>query len=216
MKKRGQRFTRFMVPRAGNRRAQFLILPIMAVIAVGVIVLAVIAIIVMPTIGNDQRGIGANGFRAYIEQDGDLGMGSIVTKRDVSDALGKKATSVKDAEVSAVFNLNGTRGQTVTYDFVRADGAEASVYIDGRFFQDSVSLKAANITDNTLSAGKVGEHNAYFLHALTFGSEREYRLLVEDGLHLYTFVMVQPYRNITISEVSAMAVLKKLAASAEF
>ncbi len=198
-----------------KKRTKYIALPVMALIAISVIVLAIVAIMVMPLVKDPNRGIGADGFHAGIEKGADLGVGNIVTKQDVIDILGEKAKSVESADVSKVFNLNGIQGQTLTYDFERSDGVKNSLYIDKKKFDSTSTLKSANILANTTSAGKVGEFKAYFMHAVTFGSDREYYLLVTKDLEAYLFALVQPSRRITISEVSAVAVLKQLALKAE-
>lgn len=198
-----------------TRNARFVALPIMALIAIGVIILAVAAIVIMPTVGNDQRGVGANGFSVFEEKDTDLGVGKVIEKNEIVSILGSKAKSVSDADVNNVVNLNGNRWQTATYNFIRADGVSASLYIDVLIFKDSVVMESAKILAGTASAGKVGNHNAYFMHAFTFGSDREHRLLVVNGLKAYKFVLVQPYRNIAINEIASMAVLKQIAAKSQ-
>lgn len=187
----------------------------MAFIAISVIVLAVVAVIVMPTTKDVNRGIGAYGFNAGIERGADLGVGNIVSKQDVVDVLGKKAQSVSDPEVSLVFNLNGIKGQTLSYDFVRSDGVKSSLYIEKKEFSSSDTLESANILASTQGAGNVGEFKAYFMHAVTFGSDREYYLLVVKDLKAYVFAIVQPIRNIIINEISAVATLKQLALKAD-
>lgn len=199
-----------------SRRLRFVVLPVMGVVAIGAIVLAVITIIVMPKADQGaQRGVGANGFRAFEEKDGNLGVGKVVTKAEVTSELGNKAKSVDDAVISSVFNIDGTRGQTATYPFTRTDGTKVSLYVDVMLFKNTAALNSANVYNNTLKAGKVNGRDVYYMHALTIGKDREYRLLVVNGLKVYKFVVSQPLSNITISEVSALAVLKKLVAKAE-
>jgi hypothetical protein len=199
-----------------TKRQRTLILPLFVVIGTGAIVLAVLAIIVMPRTTNDnQRGIGADGFQAYQETGTDLGIGKVVSKSDVVAALGVNAKSVSDADVSKVFNYNGDRGQTLTFNFKRADNNQASLYIDVVLFKNSASLTNTNIYNGTGKAGTINGLSAYYMHAQTLGTIREYRLLVVNGLKAYKFVIDQPYKNITISEVSALAALKKLALKAQ-
>lgn len=200
------KFSRFL-----KKRTKYIALPVMALIAISVIVLAFVAIMVMPSVRDAHRGIGADGFHAGIERGADLGVGKLVSKQDIVDTLGGKAESVGSADISKVFNLNGIRGQTLTYDFEGSDGIKNSLYIDKKEFDSTSTLNSANILANTTSAGKVGEFNAYFMHAVTFGSDREYYLLATKDLKAYLFALVQPSRHITISEVSAVAVLKRLA-----
>lgn len=199
-----------------SQRTRLIILPVMGIIGVGALVLAVLAVIVMPRLdAGNQRGVGANGFRAFEEKNGNLGIGKVVSKDAVVSALGSKAKSVKDVDVSTVFNIDGNRGQTATFAFTRSDGAKASVYIDLMLFKNPASLNAAYIYTNTVKTNDINGKSAYFMHAQTLGSDREYRLMVVNGLKVYKFVLVQPYRSLTINEVAALAVLKKIAAKAE-
>ncbi len=209
-----RRLPKVKLPKTLNRRAQFVALPVMAAISLGVIALAVIIVVLMPTVRDDQRGIGANGFSAFPESNADLGIGSVVTKDDVVDVLGKKAKRVGSVDVTEVFNLNGIRSQMVTYDFVRTDDVSASIYIDLKMFPNSTTLEKANILKGTIEAGKVGDYDAYFMRALTFGKKREYYLLLTKGLNAYVFAFVQPSRDILFNEVSAVATLKRLAQKA--
>lgn len=200
-----------------TRRARMVILPSFLLIATGAVIISVLAIAVTPrTKPASQYGVGANGFEAFVEQDGDMGMAKFVAKKDVVSSLGKNAKVVADASLSKIMNIDGNRGQTATYDFVRADGERASVYADVLFFKNKSELDGAAVTTNTLQTGDIRGHKAYYMHAQTLSSDREYRLMVISGLKVYKFVLVQPYRNITISEVSAMAVLKRMAAKANF
>ncbi|MCA9324816.1 hypothetical protein KDA23_01970, partial [Candidatus Saccharibacteria bacterium] len=169
-----------------TRRTRAVVLLAMTIVGIGAIALAVWTIIIMPrTNPGAQRGVSASGFTAFVEQDSDLGMGTVVKKEDVKSVLGNKSKSVSDVVVSKVMNLDGNRGQTATYPFVRADGKKASVYVDVMLFKNQAALDAANVTKNTLKGGMIGDLPAYYLHALTLGSDREYRLLVIKGLNVY-------------------------------
>lgn len=197
-------------------KARLALLVILSLIGGVAIVIAVISIIIVPIVNpGSQRGIGANGFQAFVEDGGSLNVVNIVSKNDVAEALGNKAKSVSDVEVSKIFNIDGTRGQTATYNFVRANGLKASLYVDLMHFADLRTYESAGITANTKDAGKVNGNQAYYMHAMTFGSEREYRLMVVKGLKVYKFVISQPYRTISINEVSALATLRKLAEKAQ-
>ncbi len=199
-------------------RMKAVILPIMLVVAGGAIVLAVLAIIIMPVINpGSQRGVGADGFQAYQETGTTLGVDRIVSRDQVVTQLGNKAKSVgSNVDISKVFNLNGNRTQTATYDFVRADGVNASIYVDMMFFKNQNDKDGANITTATMKTTQINGHEAYYMHAQTVGTDREYRLMVVNGLKVYKFALVQPRSNLTISEVSALAVLKKLALEASY
>lgn len=198
-----------------SKRGRLIVLPVMGIIGVGAIILAVMTIIVMPKAHNaSQYGVGANGFRAYVEDGTSLGIANVISKDQVVQDLGDKAKSVSDVSSSKVMNLNGDRGQTATFDFIRKDGVKSSLYADMMLFKNTASLESARITAGTGTAGTINGFPAYYMHAQTLGSDREYRLMVVNGLKVYKFVIVQPFRNITISEVSAVASLKKLATKA--
>ena len=200
-----------------SRQKRAAILSAMIVVGAIVVILAIIAIIVTPKVNpGAQRGVGASGFQAFTEENSDLGMGTIVSKEDVAAALGDKAKVVSKVEVSKVINIDGSRGQTATYNFVRSDGARSNIYIDLMIFKNQPTFDSANVTMNTIKGGTINGLQVYYLHAQTLGSEREYRLMVTKGINVYKFVFVQPLRNITISEVAALATLKKLAAKVEF
>jgi hypothetical protein len=199
-----------------SRRQRLIILPVFITIAIAVVVLTVITIIIMPKADQDSKyGVGANGFRAFKEQGTTLDIDKVVSKDQVINSLGNKAKSVDDVSVSSVFNLNGNRGQTATYNFVRADGKNANLYVDMMQFKSSAEMNSANILAGTGKAGAIQGHPAYYMHAQTLGSDREYRLLVVNGLKAYKFVVVQPVKSITISEVGALATARKLAADAK-
>jgi hypothetical protein len=196
--------------------ARAVILPVLFLIAAAAVVISIILIILVPKINPaSQRGIGANGYQAFLEENSDMGMGTIVDKNDVVNALGDKAKVVSSVDVSKVINLNGDRGQTATYNFVRADGTTASLYIDLMSFKSQTDFDSAQVTTDTLRTGDINGHKAYYMHAQTLSSNREYRLMVIDGLKVYKLVIVQPYRSLTISETAAMAVLKKVAVKAQ-
>lgn len=203
-------------PKPLSRKARMIVVPILVVVGVGAMILAVLSVIVLPRIDQgSQRGVGADGFRAYTEEDGDLGIGNVVTKAAVVTALGSKATAVSDPTVSKVFNLNGSRSQTVTYEFTRADGKTAHLYVDLMFFKNAATRDSASIYASTQKTNTIGGHPAYYMHAQTLADEREYRLMVVNDLKVYKFVVAQPSGSITINEVAALASLKKLAATAK-
>lgn len=197
-------------------QARIALMAVLVTIGAIAIAIAVYSIVIVPLANPASRsGVGADGFQAFVERGGSLDIANVVSKKDVVDVLGKKAKSVSDADVSKVFNIDGTRGQTVTYDFVRDNGLKASLYIDLMWFKDSATFGAIDIKTGTGDAGKIDGYPAYYMHAQTLSSEREYRLMVVKGLKVYKFVISQPYRTISISEVSALAALKRLAEKAE-
>lgn len=193
-------------------RVKFVALPLMAVVGLGAIIFVIVTITNLPKPDGAMRGVGANGFRAYEEKDGNLGVGQVASRQVVSEALGAKAKDVKDVSTSTVFNIDGTRGQTATFDITKANGKPGSVYIDVMVFKSSIALDEAHIYANTLKTDPIQGHDAYFMHAMTMGSDREYRLMVVKGTKVYKFVLTQPFRDITINEVMALATLKKIAA----
>lgn len=196
-----------------SKRTRRVILPIFLVIGAGVVALTALSIIILLPKSEEgaQYGVGADGFRAYVEENGNLGVGSIATKAQVTAALGDKAKSVGDPEVSKVFNMNGDRGQTATYPFVRADGANAHVHIDLRLYKNVESLEKDNIYVATQKTSAVNGHPAYFKLAQTLDNAREYHMIVVNGLKVYRFVFAQPAKKVTVTEVAALATLKRLA-----
>lgn len=192
-------------------RVRFIALPVLALVAVGAIAFAIITIVNIPQPEGAQRGVGANGFRAFEEKDGDLGVNKLVTRDIVAEALDTKAKSVKEASVSTVINIDGNRGQTATYDFVKANGKPASVYIDTTVFKSMATLDSAYIYTGTAKTDPIKGHPTYYMHAQTIGSDREYRLMIVKAAKVYKFVLTQSSRDITINEVGAVATLKKIA-----
>ncbi len=187
------------------------VLPVMIVIAAIAVGVGVWAVIVAPPAQNPENGVSANGFSASIEKGTDLGVGKIVSRNQVATALGNKAQKVTSSDVSSVFNYDGDRGQTATYNFVRADGLPSSLYIDLTIFKNQTTMDSENIYAGTELARIINGHSAYYMHAQTLGTLREYRLLVVNGLKAYKFVIDQPVNDIKIDEVAAVASLIKLA-----
>lgn len=199
-----------------STRAQAIILPILVSFGSAAVVLAVLSIVFTPKVNpGAERGVGADGFQAYVESDTDLGMGKIVKKTDVEAVLGKAAKSVSDVDVSKVVYIGGNRGQTATYNFVRTDGVKCSTYVDVMMFKNQTEFNNADVTKATLKASLVKGNQSYYMHALTLGSTREYRLMIVKGLSVYKFVIVQPVRNIAISEVTALSMMNKLASQSD-
>jgi hypothetical protein len=197
-------------------KARAVILPILVLIAAAAVIIGALVIIFVPKVNPiTQRGVGANGFQAFLEPNGSLGVGDLVSKADVESALGNKSKVVSNAKLSKVFNIAGTRSQTATWSFVRADGVKASLYIDMVVFKNQPAFDNAYVTTGTLKAGTISDLPAYYMHAQTMGSDREYRLEIVKGLTVYKFVVAQPVRNITISEVAALASAKRLALKAD-
>ncbi len=190
-----------------------IILPLFLVIGAGVIALTVLSIIMVPKPSKSTNyGIGADGFRAFVEEKSDLGISALIDKQKVVSALGSRAKSVGDKEVSKVFNYNGDRSQTVTYRFVRTDNVASTLYVDMKLYKNAQALEKDNIYVATLKTDPIGGHPVYFKHAQTIDGKREYHLMVVNGLKAYRFVVAQPYKNVTLSEVVALSALKRLAA----
>ena len=158
-----------------------------------------------------QRGVGADGFQAYVEDKANLGVDTIVKKDQVTTALKNLASSVEDAKIAPVFTLNGNLGQTITFSFVRKDGVKSSVYVDKRVYKSKEALDDDHVYDATMESGKAKGHTIYFREAQTIGKDREYSLMVVDGKTVYRYVMSQTYNNISVTELTALVTLKKLA-----
>lgn len=201
-----------------NEKARFAVLVLFALISIGAISLSIWSIV---TSMNNQKpgqqyGVGADGFRAFVDDKATLNVNKVVKKDQVESVLKGLAESVGDAKVDKVFNLNGNQGQTVTYTFVRTDGVKSSLYIDKRQYKDKKALDNDHIYDETMKSGAAKEHPIYFRAALTIGADREYSLMVVNGLTVYRFVIAQPLDNISITEVTALVALKKLAQQATY
>lgn len=199
-----------------SRKAQIIVLVTFCLIAIATIGLTAWSIVSSTKDSKPglQYGVGANGFRAFVEEDGNLGVNLIVNKKQVISALGNLAKSVGDSQVEKVFNYNGNQGQTITFPFVRTDGTKASLYIDKRVYKSSQAMTDDHIYQATLKAGVVNGRQLYYREAQTIGTDREYSLMIVDGVMVYRFVIAQPFTNITISEIESLAALKKLSAVA--
>lgn len=199
-----------------TRKTQILIIVVLCVLGAGTIALVALSIMTpRNTSPGVQNGVGADGFRAYVEEGTSLSVDKVASKNQVIASLGSKAKSVGDAQVSKVFNYNGNRGQTLTFPIVRADGVTASIYIDKKIYKTTQALNDDHIYVATMKAGDVNGHPLYYRHAQTIGNDREYHLMVVNGKNVYRFVFTQPDGNITISEVGALAALKSLAQKAK-
>ena len=200
-----------------KRRVRKWALPTLFLVGAGAVVVTGLSIVVLLN-ANDKRvqnGVGADGFRAYVEDKGNIDAGALMTKDQVVAILGSKAASVGEASVGKVFNMNGDRSQALTYSFTRTDGMTSSVYVDKKIYKSADSMRNDNIYGATMSAGTINNLPAYYRLALTIGSDREYSVMAVNGLTVYRFVMAQPERKITISEIDADALLLKLAAKAQ-
>jgi hypothetical protein len=194
-----------------TKKQRAVVLPAMIIVGAAAVVLAVWTISIIPKAKNPDYGVAANGFTAFIEQGTDLGVGKVVSKDQVATALGNKAKKITSTDISHVFNYDGDRSQTATYNFVRADGLPSSLYIDLVVFKDQSTMTNEDIFGDTELARVINGHSAYYMHAQTLGALREYRLLVVNGLKAYKFVIDQPLSDIKINEVAAVASLIKLA-----
>lgn len=199
-----------------GRRLRITLLPLFVAIGAGMIILVVLSVITLPKDKpGAQRGVGADGFSAFVEENTDLGVRAVTTKESVAKALGAKAKSVNDGQVSKVFNLNGDRSQTLTYPFIRNDGANAELYVDMKLYKNTQSLENDNIYVATKKTDDTNGYPTYYRLAQTLESDREYHIMVVNGLRVYRFVIAQPAQSIAISEIDAAALLKKLASSSK-
>lgn len=158
-----------------------------------------------------KNGVGANGFSVFEIKGANLGIADVAKKDIVVKELGSYVKSVDDVESSGVLNFNGNKGQTATYYIETKDGTQGSVYVDLLEYKSDAALKADNLTKGTADGGKVQDLPVRYMHAATIANEREYALLITKGLKSYKFAMTQPFRNITINEVTALGLLKKIA-----
>lgn len=200
--------------RAGRVNLLRTILILIGLIVVVGTIVAIARIIQGQASPGAQIGVGADGFRAYVEDTTNLGVDSLVSKDQVSAALGGEAKSVRPAEVSKVFNLNGNRGQTITFSFVRSDGTESFIHIDKRIYKDTSSIESDNVYRSSLQYGSINGKTVYVKRAQTIGGFREYHALIVNDTTVYRFVLAQPLRKITIKEVKAIDILKEIMTSA--
>lgn len=201
-----------------NKKTRFAVLVLFMFVSIGAIGLSIWSI---STSMNNQKpgrqyGVGADGFRAFVDDKATLNVDKIVKKDQIVFMLKGLAKSVDDAKIEKVFNLNGNIGQTVTYAFVRTDGIKSSLYIDKRQYKDKKALDNDHIYDQTMKSGTAKGDPIYFRTALTMNAHREYSLMVVKGLTVYRFVISQPLDNISITEVTALVSLKKLAQQAVY
>lgn len=157
-----------------------------------------------------QTGVGADGFRAFVEEKSDMNVKDLVSRDQVIAALGTYATSVNPAEVSKVFNMNGDRGQTLTFKFIRKDGVRSNINIDKRTYTSKSKLEADGVYKSSLEYGTVNGRTVYVKRAQTIGGLREYHAVVVDDTTVYRLVLAQPVKNIKIKEVDSINILKNL------
>lgn len=205
-------------PVVSNDKARIAVLVLFTLISIGAIGVSVWSIVASM---NDQKpgqqyGVGADGFRAFVDDKATLNVDKIVKKDQVVAVLKGLAKSVGDPNIEKVFNLNGNLGQTITYPFVRTDGVKSSLYIDKRQYKDKKAFDSDRVYDETMKSGAAKEHPIYLRVAQTIGGDREYSLMVVNGLTVYRFVIAQPFDNISITEVTAAVALKKLAQQATY
>lgn len=186
---------------------------IAGVVLVGFVIFQVIAVAQRQASPGAESGVGADGFRAFAENDGDIGIGSAISKDQVISALGGNAKSVGNAQISKVFNLNGIRRQQVTFDFKLSSNATAELYVDKIMYTSEQALKKDGVYEATISAGTINDSPIYFRRALTLGKYREYSIMLVKDSTVYRFVIAQPNNSIIISEIDASAILKKVALS---
>lgn len=199
---------RFTYPKNLTKRQQATVLFAFVVVGAVAMGIAILAITANP---KPKLAINTGGFVAGTDYGADLGIGNVVSKVGVVDALGNNAKSVGDKQVSDVFNLNGDHSQTLTYPFVRADGKNASISIDVTEFQSVASMTNTNIYSMTEKTKPINGLPAFYMVTQVLGTDREFRLMVVDGLHAYKFIIDQPSHDVTISEVSSEASLIRLA-----
>jgi hypothetical protein len=185
---------------------------LMAVVALGVLVVNINGFPLKNQ--GSQYGVGADGYNVHEIKGADLGIAKVVDKSTVESAFGSLVKSVDDVDVSGVISLNGNKGQTGTFYIQTKAGSQGSFYVDVMEYKSQKAYDTDNIFADTADAGKVNGLQARTMPAFTIANEREYALLVTKGLKSYKFALTQPYKNVTIDEVTAQTVLKKIAAKA--
>lgn len=186
---------------------------LMAAVALGVLVVVING---FPLKNQGAKyGVGADGYSVYEIKGADLGIANVVKKSTVESEFGSQLKSVDDVDASGVISLNGNKGQTATFYIETKAGTHGSFYVDLMEYKSDKAYKADDIFAGTADAGKVNGLEARTMPAITIANEREYALLVTKGLKSYKFALTQPFKKVTIDEVTAQTILKKIASKAE-
>ncbi|OGL22532.1 hypothetical protein A2707_04390 [Candidatus Saccharibacteria bacterium RIFCSPHIGHO2_01_FULL_45_15] len=180
-------------------------LPAVIVVALGALA---VTIFVLPDRARD--GVGADGFSVSRLKGAQLGVDAIVSKQAVVAALGDTAKEVKDGDVSDGLNRNGNKSQQITYEFTTKSGKTASLYIDLLIYKSQAAYDGDSVFASTGAAGTINGREVRYMPAATLSMEREYALLVSNGLKSYKFALLQPNDSVTINELTAQNIMKKI------
>lgn len=192
-----------------SQKSQRLILVAVIIASLGVLVGMTL---LLPGRDSQPGGVGADGFSAYVDKNKDLGVKNVVSKKIVDSALGNAVKTVGDVEVTKVFNLNGTLGQTATFPVTYPDDSQGTMMVDQWNYQSETALQEAGVTKGTGAAGTINGTAVRYLPAITMGGERSYTLQVTKGAKLYQFIITQPSGSTQIKEYKAQDVLKAIIA----
>ncbi|RYF28415.1 MAG: hypothetical protein EOO17_04935 [Chloroflexi bacterium] len=185
----------------------------------GAIVLGILAftIINMPSLRTgSQEGVGADGYSVKVLKGKDMKISEVVKKPLVEKYLSTGiAGQIGNVNKTDVLDMNGNFGQTATYYF-KAKGTDVvcNFYTDVMVYKSKAAYDSDDVFIGTGDAGKVGDLDARYMPAATIGKDREYALLVTNGLKSYKFAIVQPAKSIQIDEKTAQDALKKIATEA--
>lgn len=190
-----------------------IVVVLMAAVALGVLVIIINGFPLKNQ--GAQYGVGADGYSVYEVKGADLGIANVVKKSTVESEFGDLLKSVSDVDASGVISLNGNKGQTGTFYVETKAGTRGSFYVDLMEYKSKKAYESDDIFAGTADAGKVNDLEARTMPAITIANEREYALLVTKGLKSYKFALTQPFKNVTIDEVAAQTILKKIADKAD-
>ncbi|RYX79408.1 hypothetical protein EON76_01650 [bacterium] len=181
-------------------------LPAVIVIALAALLLTIFA---LPN-NTARNGVGADGFSVKRMKGVQLGVDTIIDKQKIISALGSNAKEVKDGVVTDTLNRNGNRSQQITYDFMTKSGNTASLYIDLVIYKNQASYDNDSVFAGTGLAGKIDGREVRYMPAATLSADREYALLVTNGLKSYKFALLQPTKAVAINELTSQNIMKKI------
>lgn len=206
VKKSGKKNSRTVKKRAIHPDYRRFALPAVIVIALAALVITIFA---LPN-NTARNGVGADGFSVKRLKGVQLGVDKIVDKQTIASAFGDNAKDIKDGVITDALNRNGNKSQQITYDFTTQSGKSASVYIDLVIYKNQASYDDDSVFAGTGSAGKIDGREVRYMPAATLSMDREYALLVTNGLKSYKFAILQPTNDIKINELTAQNIMKKI------
>lgn len=180
-------------------------LPAVIIVALGALA---VTILVLPN--QARNGFGADGFNVSLIKGAQLGVDKITSKQTIVTALGANAKDVKDGEITDGLNRNGSKSQQITYEFTTKSGETASFYIDLLVYKNQAAYDGDSVFASTGHAATIDGREVRYMPAATLSMDREYALLVSNGLKSYKFAMLQPSNGVAINELTAQNIMKKI------